>query len=95
MSTTSWSDKNNHHRERIENARDAQAGEHTRAEAAVRTAQWHEHHKEHRNCKSCKLSKTVKYSIYCQLKMKYVTENNLCCFWKGTQEEAKEIVWLG
>jgi len=95
MSTTSWSDKNNHYRERVENARDAISSEHTRAEGAARTAKWHQLAAEKRDCGSCKLKKQVKFSLYCQLKMKYVTANNLCCFWKGTEEAAKEIVWLG
>lgn len=96
MSTTSWSDKNSHYRELVAHARDAQTSEHTRAEAAMRTAKWHELAAEKRHCGSCKLTKKVRLSIYCQLKMKYVTSNNLCCFWKGTEEAAaKEIVWLG
>ena len=96
MSTTSWSDKNHHHRERVTNARDAMSSEHTRAEAAMRTAKWHQLAAEKRDCGSCRLTKKVRLSIYCQLKMKYVTINNLCCFWKGIEEAAtKEIVWLG
>lgn len=96
MSTTSRSDKNNHHRERVENAIDAMSSKHRRAEAAMRRQQWHALNEDKKHCGSCKLTKKVRLSIYCQLKQKYVTANNLCCFWKGTEEAtAKEIVWLG
>lgn len=95
MATTSRSDKNNYYKASVENAREAQAGEHTRAEAAIRTAKWHELAAEKRGCGSCQLTKKIHFSIYCKLKQKYVTANNLCCFWKGTEKEAEEIIWLG
>ena len=96
MSTTSLSDKRNYYDHKIAEGREAMSSEHTRAEAARRTAKWHELASMKRDCGSCRLTKKVRLSIYCQLKMKYVTSNNLCCFWKDTEEAvAKEIIWLG
>ena len=96
MSTTSMSDKRSHYNHKVTEAREAQAGEHIRAELDARTAKWHELASMKRDCGSCKLTKKIRFSIYCQLKQKYVTTNNLCCFWKGTEEAvAKEIIWLG
>lgn len=94
MGTTSREDKNYFYKKLMESAANAQTWEHERAEAARRTAKWQALEKDKRNCSSCQLSKQIKLSLYCTLKMKYITANNLCCFWKGTDEEAKEIVWI-